>query len=138
MSTWQGTARTLVRRLIAERTLVLAGATAILVVIGLIASIADGYDLMLLCILALQAVIIAYLLTSDERPGASDGGDVRGAVDRSSARVLADLAQARQSILDAIAQGGDAGHVGAVARAADEAQPTRVVPTVTPDDPQGS
>lgn len=107
MSTWQTTARTLARRLIAERTLVLAGATAILVVIGVIATIADGYDLTLLCILALQATIVGYLLTSPEdvagHGGAADG-DLRAAVDRSSARTLADLAHARQSILDAIAQ----------------------------------
>jgi hypothetical protein len=104
MSTWQRTARSLLRRLIAERTLVLVGATAILVVIGVIATIADEYDLSLLCILALQATIVGYLLTS---PGEEAGGtvdDLRAAVDRSSARMLSDLAHTRQSILDAIAQ----------------------------------
>jgi hypothetical protein len=112
MSTWQRTARSLVRRLIAERTLVLVGATAVLVVIGVIGTIARGYDLTLLCILALQAVIVGYLLTSPGeeaggRPAAGGGGsgdDLRAAVDRSSARTLTDLAHARQTILDAIAQ----------------------------------
>ena len=108
MSTWQRTARTLVRRLIAERTLVLVVATAVLVVIGVIATIADEYDLSLLCILALQATIVGYLLTSPgEEAGANATGTVdelRAAVDRSSARTLTDLAHARQSILDAIAE----------------------------------
>ncbi|KAA1374918.1 hypothetical protein [Aeromicrobium fastidiosum] len=108
MSTWQRTAKTLVRRLIAERTLVLVVATAVLVVIGVIATIADEYDLSLLCILALQATIVGYLLTSPgEEAGTSGVGTVdelRAAVDRSSARTLTDLAHARQSILDAIAE----------------------------------
>jgi hypothetical protein len=107
MSTWQRTARSLLRRLIAERTLVLVGATAILVVIGVIATIADEYDLSLLCILALQATIVGYLLTSPGEEAGSAGGtvdDLRAAVDRSSARMLSDLAHTRQSILDAIAQ----------------------------------
>lgn len=101
MSTWQGTARSIARRLVAERTLALAGATAVLVVIGVIATIADAYDLALLCILALQATIAGYLLTAPEPRG---GGDTQGAVDRSSARTLADLAHTRQTILDAIAE----------------------------------
>jgi hypothetical protein len=110
MSTWQRTARSLVRRLIAERTLVLVIATAVLVVIGVIATIADEYDLSLLCILALQATIVGYLLTSPgEEAGAAGTGvgsvdEIRAAVDRSSARTLTDLAHARQSILDAIAE----------------------------------
>jgi hypothetical protein len=107
MSTWQRTARSLVRRLIAERTLVLVGATAVLVVIGVIATIADEYELSLLCILALQATIVGYLLTSPGEEAASTGGGVdelRAAVERSSARTLGDLAHARQSILDAIAE----------------------------------
>ena len=107
MSTWQRTARSLVRRLIAERTLVLVIATAVLVVIGVIATIADEYDLSLLCILALQATIVGYLLTSPgEEAGTSVGNvdELRAAVDRSSARTLTDLAHARQSILDAIAE----------------------------------
>jgi hypothetical protein len=106
MSSWQGSARSLVRRLVAERTLVLAGATAILVVIGAIATIADSYGLTLLCVLALQATIAGYLLTSPDGRGTSTG-DARGdaqAVDRASARTLADLAHTRQSILDAIAE----------------------------------
>ena len=108
MSTWQRRARSLVRRLIAERTLVLVGATAVLVVIGVIGTVFDGYDLTLLCVLALQAVIVGYLLTSPgEEAGSVKTGspdDLREAVDRSSARTLTDLAHARQSILDAIAQ----------------------------------
>ena len=108
MSTWQRTAKTLVRRLIAERTLVLVAATTVLVVIGVIGTIARGYDLTLLCILALQATIVAYLLTSPgEEAGASGTGTVdelQATVDRSSARTLTDLAHARQSILDAIAE----------------------------------
>ena len=107
MSTWQRTARSLVRRLIAERTLVLVIATAVLVVIGVIATIADEYDLSLLCILALQATIVGYLLTSPGEEAGSAVGNVdelRAAVDRSSARTLTDLAHARQSILDAIAE----------------------------------
>ncbi len=115
MSTWQGNLRSVARRLIAERTLVLAGATGVLVVIGAIATIANGYDLALLCILALQATIAAYLLTAPESRGAGPGagsGDSRGAIDRSSARTLADLAHTRQTILDAIAQ-LDAARTGA-------------------------
>ena len=107
MSTWQRTARSLVRRLIAERTLVLVIATAVLVVIGVIATIADEYDLSLLCILALQATIVGYLLTSPGEEAGNAVGNVdelRAAVDRSSARTLTDLAHARQSILDAIAE----------------------------------
>jgi hypothetical protein len=107
MSTWQRTARSLVRRLIAERTLVLVIATAALVVIGVIATIADQYELSLLCILALQATIVGYLLTSPgEEAGSAVGtvDELRDAVDRSSARTLTDLAHARQSILDAIAE----------------------------------
>jgi hypothetical protein len=107
MSTWQRTARSLVRRLIAERTLVLVIATAVLVVIGVIATIADQYELSLLCILALQATIVGYLLTSPGEEAGSAAGtvdDLRAAVDRSSARTLTDLAHARQSILDAIAE----------------------------------
>ncbi|MFC5676171.1 hypothetical protein [Aeromicrobium endophyticum] len=110
MSTWQRTARSLVRRLIAERTLVLVIATAVLVVIGVIATIADEYDLSLLCILALQATIVGYLLTSPGEEAGAAGtktgtvDELRDAVDRSSARTLTDLAHARQSILDAIAE----------------------------------
>jgi len=106
MSTWPGTARSLVRRLVAERTLVLALATGILVVVGVIALITDSYDLVLLCILALQAAIAGYLLTAPDARGGGGGDDpgTRAAVDRASARTLADLAQTRQSILDAIAQ----------------------------------
>lgn len=103
MSTWQGTARSLLRRLIAERTLVLALATGILVVVGVIAVIADSYDLVLLCILALQATIAGYLLTAPDAGGGDDAG-TRAAVDRASARTLADLAQTRQAVLDAISQ----------------------------------
>jgi hypothetical protein len=106
MSTWQRTARSLVRRLISERTLVLVIATAVLVVIGIIATIADEYHLSLLCILALQATIVGYLLTSPGEEAGSAVGNVdelRAALDRSSARTLTDLAHARQSILDAIA-----------------------------------
>lgn len=103
MSTWQGTARSAVRRLIAERTIVLAAATGILVVIGVVATIADEYDLALLCILALQATIAGYLLTSPDGRGA-DTSDAKAAVDRASARTLADLAHTRQSVLDAIAE----------------------------------
>jgi NAD/NADP transhydrogenase beta subunit len=103
MSTWQGTARSLVRRLVGERTLVLALATVILVVVGVIAVITDAYELVLLCILTLQATIVGYLLTAPDA-GSSDDAATRAALDRASARTLADLAHARQSILDAIAQ----------------------------------
>ena len=107
MSTWQRTTRSLVRRLIAERTLVLVIATTVLVVIGVIGTIARGYDLTLLCILALQATIVGYLLTSPGEEAGSPVGsvdEIRAAVDRSSARTLTDLAHARQTILDAIAE----------------------------------
>ncbi|MCL3817499.1 hypothetical protein [Aeromicrobium wangtongii] len=104
MSTWQSTARSLARRLLAERALVLAGATALFVVVGVIALIADSYDLVLLCILALQATIAAYLLTAPDPVAATDDAKTRAAIDRASARTLTDLAHARQSILDAIAE----------------------------------
>ena len=105
MSSPQATARSLVRRLVAERTLVLALATAVLVVVGVIALLTDSYDLVLLSILALQAAIAGYLLTAPDATtnGATEAG-TRAAIDRASVRTLADLAHARQSILDAIAQ----------------------------------
>lgn len=104
MSTWQTTARSLARRLVAERTLVLAGATAVLVVVGLIALATDSHELVLLCILAMQATIAGYLVTAPDPAAAADDAKTRAAIDRASARTLADLAHARQSILDAIAE----------------------------------
>lgn len=105
MSSTQATARSIVRRLIAERTAVLAIATAVLVVLGLIAVLTDEYDLALVCVLFLQAVIAGYLVTAPESGGGTAGtGNAQAAVDRSSARTLADIAHARQSILDAIAE----------------------------------
>lgn len=103
MSTSQATARTIARRLIAQRTLVLAGATAVLVVVGLIGVLTDEYGLAIACVLLVQAAIAGYLLTSPEGGGTSSGGG-QGSVDRASARTLADISHARQSILDAIAQ----------------------------------
>ncbi|MET0447557.1 MAG: hypothetical protein ABW004_04100 [Aeromicrobium sp.] len=101
----QATARSVVRRLIAERTAVLAIATAVLVVLGLIAVLTDEYDLALVCVLFLQAVIAGYLVTAPESGAAPSGtGSAQAAVDRASARTLADIAHARQSILDAIAE----------------------------------
>lgn len=105
MSTWQGTARKLARRLVLDdRNIVLAGAAGILVVVGVIATIVDGYAVVLLCILALQAVIVAHLLTAPQPAAGDTARTAQAAVDRSSARTLADIAHARQSILDAIAQ----------------------------------
>lgn len=102
MSSKQDTARSIVRRLIAERTKVLALAAAILVVIGLLAVIADSYGLAFSCILLLQAAIAGYLVTTPE--ARTETGTAQAAIDRSSARTLADIAHARQSILDAIAE----------------------------------
>jgi hypothetical protein len=110
MSSTQGTAQSnvkaIVRRVVAERTMVLAVATAVLVVLGLIAVLTDEYDLALVCILFLQAVIAGYLVTAPESGAAatSGAGNAQAAVDRASARTLADIAHARQSILDAIAE----------------------------------
>lgn len=103
MSNWQATSRSLLRRLVAERARVLAGATAVLVVVGVIALLADAHELVLLCVLLLQAAIAGYLVTA---PAVStvDDAAARAAIDRSSARTLTDLAHARQSILDAIAE----------------------------------
>ncbi|AWB91131.1 hypothetical protein [Aeromicrobium chenweiae] len=102
-STWQDTAKSYVRRLVAERTKALAVATAVLLVLGVIGLLADEYDLVLFSILLLQGAIAGYLVTAPaQQPGAT--GDVRAAVDQSSARTLADLSRARQSILDAIAE----------------------------------
>jgi tetrahydromethanopterin S-methyltransferase subunit C len=103
MSTSQGTARSIVRRLIAERTTALIGATAVLVVLGLIAVLTDEYDLALVCVLVLQAAIAGFLVTAPEA-AAAPAGNAQDAVDRASARTLADLAHTRQSILDAIAE----------------------------------
>lgn len=103
MSSTQATVRSIARRLIAERTAVLAIATVVLVVLGLIAVLTDEYDLALVCILFLQAVIAGYLVTAPES-AAAPTGTAQAAVDRSSARTLADIAHARQSILDAIAE----------------------------------
>lgn len=102
MSSTQDTARSIVRRLIADRTKVLAGATAVLVVLGLLALIADAHGLALACILLLQATIAGYLVTTPEPR--NETGAAQAAVDRASARTLADIAHARQSILDAIAE----------------------------------
>jgi hypothetical protein len=105
MSSTQTSAKAIVRRLIAQRTLVLAVATAVLVVLGLIAVLTDEYDLALVCILFLQAVITGYLVTAPESGAATTGTThAQAAVDRASARTLADIAHARQSILDAIAE----------------------------------
>ncbi len=102
MSSTQDTARSIVRRLIAERTTALVVATAVLVVLGLIGALVDAYGLTLACILVLQAAIAGYLVTAPE--SGSETGTAQAAVDRSSARTLADIAHARQSILDAIAE----------------------------------
>lgn len=102
MSSTQDTARSIVRRLVAERTKVLALATVILVVVGLLALIADSCGLAFACILLLQGAIAGYLLTAPE--GRTETGTAEAAVDRASARTLADIAHARQSILDAIAE----------------------------------
>lgn len=102
MSSTQDTARSIVRRLIAERTKALAGATAVLVLVGLMAVIADSYGLAFTCILLLQAAIAGYLLTTPETR--NETGAAQAAIDRASARTLADIAHARQSILDAIAE----------------------------------
>lgn len=102
MSSTQDTARSIVRRLIAERTKVLAAATAVLVVLGLMALLADSHGLAFACILLLQAAIAGYLVTTPE--ARNETGTAQAAVDRASARTLADIAHARQSILDAIAE----------------------------------
>jgi hypothetical protein len=104
MSNMQDTARSIVRRIVAERTQVLAIATGVLVVLGLIAVLADWYGLALVCVLLLQAAIAGYLLTSSSTSGDAPGGATHEAVDRASVRTLADIAHARQSILDAIAE----------------------------------
>lgn len=103
MSTWQRSARSVARHLVAERTLVVALATGILVVVGVIGVLTDSFNLVLLCILVLQATIVSYLITAPDATKTDDAG-TRAAVDRASARTLADLAQTRQSVLDAIAQ----------------------------------
>lgn len=102
MSSTQDTARSIVRRLIAERTKVLAGATAVLVVLGLLGLLTDSYGFAFACILLLQAAIAGYLVTTPE--ARHETGTAQAAVDRASARTLADIAHARQSILDAIAE----------------------------------
>jgi hypothetical protein len=103
MSTWQATARSLARRLVDQQKLALAVATALLVLVGVIAASTEAYGIALLCVLLLQAAIAGYLVTAPE-PGIADDAATRAAVDRASARTLADLAHARQAILDAIAQ----------------------------------
>ncbi|NRQ49527.1 hypothetical protein [Aeromicrobium stalagmiti] len=103
-STWQGTAKTSVRRLVAERTKVLAGATAVLLVLGVIGLLADEYDLVLFCILLLQAAIAGYLVTAPAPQVSTASTDVQAAVDQASTRTLSDISRARQSILDAIAE----------------------------------
>lgn len=103
MSSTQDTARSIARRLVAERTKVLAIATGVLVVLGLISVLADWYDLVLVCVLLLQAAIAGYLVTAPES-GAAAGGTAQAAIERASVRTVADIAHARQSILDAIAE----------------------------------
>jgi hypothetical protein len=104
MSNWQAASRSLVRRLVAEQKMALAAATGIFVVIGLIALLTDTYEIALLCILLLQAAIAAYLVTAPTASSGDDGAAAQAAIDRASARTLTDLAHARQSILDAIAE----------------------------------
>jgi len=104
MSSMQDTARSIVRRIAAERTQVLAIATGVLVVLGLIAVLADWYGFALVCVLLLQAAIAGYLVTSSPTSGGTSGDATHEAVDRASVRTLADIAHARQSILDAIAE----------------------------------
>jgi hypothetical protein len=103
MSTsWQTTAKTAVKRLIAERIKAFALATAILLLLGVVGLLADGYDLVLFCILALQGAIAAYLLTAPASPNQA-ASDVQAIVDQATARTLSDLSRTRQSILDAVA-----------------------------------
>ena len=102
-STWQGTAKSYARRLVAERTKVLALATVVLLVVGVIALLADEYDLVLFTILLLQAAIAGYLVTAPA-PQTTVTTDVQAVVDHASTRTLSDLSRARQSILDAIAE----------------------------------
>jgi flagellar biosynthesis component FlhA len=103
MSSSKDTARSIVRRLVAERTKVLVVVAGVLVVLGLIAVLADWYGLALACVLLLQAAIAGYLVTASGT-GEQTGGTTHEAVDRASVRTLADIAHARQSILDAIAE----------------------------------
>jgi hypothetical protein len=102
MSTWQATSRSMLRRIVAERSMALAGATAFLVLVGVLALITDSYDLVLLCILLLQAAIAGYLVTAPAVR--TDDSATQAAIDRASARTLTDLAHTRQSLLDAIAE----------------------------------
>jgi len=103
MSTTQDTARSIARRLVAERTKVLALVTGVLVVLGLVALVADSYGLAIACVLLVQAALAGYLVTAPESGNAA-GGTAQAAIERSSVRTIADIAHARQSILDAIAE----------------------------------
>lgn len=100
---WQAQAKTAVKRLIAERTKALAAITGALLLLGVIGLLADQYDLVLFCILALQGAIAGYLVTAPS-PTSQSTVDVQSVVDQASARTLSDLSRTRQSILDAVAE----------------------------------
>lgn len=102
-TTWQATAKTAVKRLIAERTKAFAAASGVLLLLGLIGLLADEYDLVLFCILVMQAAIAGYLLTAPA-PQHKAATDVQSVVDQATARTLSDLSRTRQSILDAVAE----------------------------------
>lgn len=97
-----------VSRLVALRTKVLAAATAVLVVVGLIAYLSDHDDLTILTILLLQACIAGYLVTGARGAGL-DEQVLQKHLDRASARSLADLTRTRQAILEAVEPGSTTG-----------------------------
>lgn len=97
-----------VSRLVVLRTKVLAAATAVLVVVGLIAFLTDHDDLTILTVLLLQAAIAGYLVTGTRSSGLSEA-TLQKHIDRASARSLADLTRTRQAILEAVEPGSTTG-----------------------------
>ena len=104
-----GGIKAVVSRLVTHRTKALAAATAVLVVVGLIAFLADHDDLTILTVLLLQACLAGYLVTGSAAASGLDEDTLQKHIDRASARSLADLTRTRQAILEAVEPGSTTG-----------------------------
>lgn len=78
-----------------------AAATALLVVIGIIAAFTDHFGLAITAVLLVQATLVALIIAQRQAFVPAEQNILRH-VDESSARTLADLTRARHAILTAI------------------------------------
>lgn len=108
MTVTTGRLTSVVSRLAAHRAKVLAAATAVLVVVGVIAFLADHDDLTILAALLLQASIAGFLVIGPRGRGI-DEETLQKHIDRAAARSLADLTRTRQAILEAVQPGSTTG-----------------------------